>query len=80
MDKQYTLAEAQAYCAEHAAEMRKEYDASYFPDLPKAWEVWQAGCFLGHYLSEHGCQDEQRHKILFAAGQRGAPAIRGSGP
>ncbi len=72
MDKQYTLADAQAYRAKHAAEIGREYDAEHFPDVPKLREIWQAGCFLTHFLRKHGCQEKECRKIGFVAGQRAA--------
>ncbi len=68
----YRIEDAMRYVEAHAARLRQEYKASCFPDIPKAWEGFCAGSFLGDMLQERDCPEEERHRICFALGQRSA--------
>ena len=68
----YRIEDAMRYVEAHAARLRQEYKASCFPEIPKAWEGFCAGSFLGDMLQERDCPEEERHRICFALGQRSA--------
>lgn len=73
MAKTYTVADAQAYIAQHLDGIMRAYrdaDLPAWARFPKMEDIVKAGAWLGEMLLDHGATPEIKSRICFAHCQR----------
>jgi len=70
-----TIEDARRYIAEHRDELTRSLQESTevhsaMKSMPFVQQLWDAGCWLGEVLEQHGATEEENEAICFAHGQR----------